>query len=279
MKRTFPAEFVYQVFSLIIGVILVHAVYVTVVRPNADAFLAAEQARVEADPQHVPQRSLYVVVRDFEQEACFVLLLWAFAIMAYKGVATQRQRALLEQDLIVLGDGQRIRPDDVAALRESLDALPRRIQDVLLIRGLRTALERFDATRDVHAVSAATRDLCESEGERLESELSIVRYVAWAIPSIGFIGTVRGIGDALGQAHRAVEGDITGVTQSLGVAFNSTFIALVISIVLMFFVHQLQLVQERLVLDTESYCDRHLIRFLDARRSRDAVAAPHSPTP
>ena len=52
-----------------------------------------------------------------------------------------------------------------------------------------------------------------------------------------------------------------------------------ISIVLMFFVHQLQLVQERLVLDTESYCDRHLIRFLDARRSRDAVAAPRPPTP
>jgi len=265
MKRAFPAEFVYQVFSLIIGVILVHAVYVTVVRPNADAFLAGEQARIEADPQHVPQRSLYVVVRDFEQEACFVLLLWALAIMSYKGVATQRQRALLDQDLIVLGDGLSIRPEDVGALRESLDALPRKLHGVLLIRALRTALERFAATRDVHAVSTAARDLCESEGERLESELSIVRYIAWAIPSIGFIGTVRGIGDALGQAHRAVEGDITGVTQSLGVAFNSTFIALVISIVLMFFVHQLQLVQERLVLDTESYCDQHLIRFLDAR--------------
>jgi len=265
MKRAFPAEFVYQVFSLIIGVILVHAVYVTVVRPNADAFLAGERVRIEADPQHVPQRSLYVVVRDFEQETCFVLLLWAFAIMGYKGVATQRQRALLEQDLIVLGEGLRIRPEDVGALRESLGVLPRKIQDVLLIRALRTALERFAATRDVQAVSTAMRDLCESEGERLESELSIVRYIAWAIPSIGFIGTVRGIGDALGQAHRAVAGDITGVTQSLGVAFNSTFIALVISIVLMFFVHQLQLVQERLVLDTESYCDQHLIRFLDSR--------------
>jgi biopolymer transport protein ExbB/TolQ len=76
---------------------------------------------------------------------------------------------------------------------------------------------------------------------------------------VGFIGTVRGIGAALGQANKAVEGDITGVTQSLGVAFNSTFIALVISIVLMFFIHQLQLMQERLVLDSESYGDRHLI--------------------
>ena len=84
----------------------------------------------------------------------------------------------------------------------------------------------------------------------------MVRYIAWAIPSIGFIGTVRGIGDALGQAHKAVEGDIAGVTQSLGVAFNSTFVALLISILVMFLLHQLQLDQERLVLDTETYLDR-----------------------
>jgi hypothetical protein len=46
------------------------------------------------------------------------------------------------------------------------------------------------------------------------------------------------------------------------VAFNSTFIALVISIVLMFFVHQLQLMQERLVLDSERYVDNWLVRRL-----------------
>ena len=93
----------------------------------------------------------------------------------------------------------------------------------------------------------------------------MIRYIVWAIPSIGFIGTVRGIGAALGQAHKAVEGDITGVTESLGVAFNSTLIALLISIVLMFLLHQLQLSEERLVLDTETYCDQHLIRHLQVR--------------
>ena len=125
-----------------------------------------------------------------------------------------------------------------------------------------TAIERFGATQNIQNVSTAARDVCASEGERMESELSIIRYIAWAIPSVGFIGTVRGIGDALGQAHRAVEGDITGVTTGLGVAFNSTFIALVISIVLMFFVHQLQLMQERLVLDSERYVDHELVRRL-----------------
>ena len=61
-----------------------------------------------------------------------------------------------------------------------------------------------------------------------------------------------------------MKGDIAGVTQSLGVAFNSTFIALLISIFLMFLVHQLQLIQERLVFDTENYVDEKVIRHLKA---------------
>jgi len=73
---------------------------------------------------------------------------------------------------------------------------------------------------------------------------------------------VRGIGAALGRAHEAMQGNIAGVTASLGVAFNSTFIALLLSIVVMFFIHQLQLIQERLVLDSNAYCENRLLRFL-----------------
>ena len=129
-------------------------------------------------------------------------------------------------------------------------------------RTLLSALQRFATTGSIQAVSDTIKESCELESDRLDSELSMVRYIAWAIPSVGFIGTVRGIGDALGQAHRAVEGEIAGVTQSLGVAFNSTFIALLISIVLMFLLHRLQLRQERLVGDTEAYVDEHLIQHL-----------------
>jgi hypothetical protein len=57
-------------------------------------------------------------------------------------------------------------------------------------------------------------------------------------------------------------GDIVGVTVSLGVAFNSTFVALVVSILLMFLLHQLQLLQDRLVLDAQNYCNENLVRYL-----------------
>jgi biopolymer transport protein ExbB/TolQ len=262
MNKSFPVELVYQVFSLLIAFILVHALYVTVIRPQANSFLEQEAANMQADPGYVQQRSFFVVIKDYEQETCFVLMFWAFAILGFKGRETFRQQRLLEQDLLRLPDDLPIGPEDSRDLATRLRSLPVAIQDYLLPRAMITAIERFGATRNVQDVSTAARDICESEGGRMESELSIIRYIAWAIPSVGFIGTVRGIGDALGQAHRAVEGDITGVTSSLGVAFNSTFIALVISIVLMFFIHQLQLMQERLVLDSERYLDHWFIRRL-----------------
>jgi biopolymer transport protein ExbB/TolQ len=262
MKKGYPLEFVYQVVSLIMAMILVHTFYLFVVRPKADVILAEQQAMMEVDPGYVQERSLWVIIRDFEQEACFILMLWALAIMALKSVTAARERKLFQEELVPLSEGTKILPEDAREFARQIQSLPEGSRRSLLPRSLLAALNRFGATQNIQDVSGTAHAVCDAESDRLESELSMVRYIAWAIPSIGFIGTVRGIGEALGQAHKAVEGDIAGVTQSLGVAFNSTFIALLISIVLMFLLHQLQLQQERLVLDTETYLDQQLIQHL-----------------
>ena len=267
MRRNDSIDFVFQLASLVVALIIVHAIYVTVVRPKADLFLAEQASMMATDPEYVQERSVWVIVRDFEQEACFVLMLWEMAIMASKGLTTARENQLLQTDLIPVADGVRILPEDSREYARQVEALPKNERRLLLPRALLAALHRFGATGSIQDASDTAHATAETESERLDSELAMVRYIAWAIPSIGFIGTVRGIGTALGQAHRAVEGDITGVTRNLGVAFNSTFIALLISIVLMFLLHQLQLRQERLVLDTETYVDSHLIRHLQSGAS------------
>lgn len=265
MRRTFLNEFLFQIFALIIAVILVHAVYVTSVRPNATAIIEAQALRIQQEQNYTPERSIWVLVRDFEQESCFILMLWAFAIMGYKATVAIQERSLLQRELLPVREGVRILPEDTREYARAIQSLPEPVKAMLLPRVLLSSLERFGSTRNVQDVSSVANTLCESESERLESELSMIRYIAWAIPSVGFIGTVRGIGQALGEAYRAVEGDIAGVTENLGVAFNSTFIALLISIVVMFFVHQLQLLQERLVFDTETYVDHNLIRHMQSR--------------
>jgi biopolymer transport protein ExbB/TolQ len=260
--NTFSREFVFQLFALIISVILVHAVYVTIIWPNAEAVLAVQRTMMSQDPNYVAEPSLYVIVKDYEQESCFVLMLWCLAMIGYKGYTTVQERRLLEQQLVPIPEGVRVLPEDTREYARHLQALPESQRNLLLPRALLNALVRFGATRNVQDAAASTHQLVNSEAERMESELSMVRYILWAIPAIGFIGTVRGIGLALNMAHRAVEGDVSGVTENLGTAFNSTLIALLISIVLMFLVHQLQLMQERLVFDTASYADDNLIRHL-----------------
>jgi len=262
MKKNAESEFVYQLFALLFSVIIVHAVYVTVIRPNAAVVIEQQQAQYLAGTPVSTERSIYVVLKDYEQETCFILMAWSLLIMGYKARDLLNEKRVLSNALLKVKEGMSIFPEDARELSRPLQALPLEQQQMLLPRTLLMALKRFSATASVAAVATAIKDLCDSEADRLDSELAMIRYISWAIPSIGFIGTVRGIGDALGQAHKAVEGDIIGVTNSLGVAFNSTFVALVISIFIMFFTHQLQLLQERLVLNTQDYCDKNLLNYL-----------------
>jgi len=263
-KKNIPVEFVYQLFALIITIIVIHAFYVSVVRPNAARIIEEQAEALAADPAYVKERRVSILIKDMEQEACFILGIWALAIMGFKAVQLFAERQLLDVDLVPIADGMRILPEDTREFARQMQALPDDRQRMLLPRTLLSALRRFSTTGNIQDVANTTHTICESEADRLESELSMIRYISWAIPSIGFIGTVRGIGEALAQADKAVHGDIAGVTQSLGVAFNSSFIALLISIFLMFLVHQLQLLQERLVFDSENYTNEKLIQHMRA---------------
>jgi biopolymer transport protein ExbB/TolQ len=256
------SDFIFQVFSLIIALIVVHTVYVAIIWPNSNAVLAQQAAMYEQDPNYVPPQSFYVIMKDYEQESCIVLTLWAFAILGLKIHRNVAESKLLQRPLLNVTEGISILPQDARDFARPLQALPPAEREYLLPRTLLAALHRFSATRNIADVSAVVKDVSSNEADRLDNELSIVRYIAWAIPSIGFIGTVRGIGQALSQAQSAVSGDIMGVTISLGVAFNSTLIALVVSIFIMFLLYQLQLMQDRLVLNTQNYCDNYLIRHM-----------------
>lgn len=262
MKQGLLSEALYQAFALIIAVIVVHAAYVAVIRPNAELIQQQQNVLQQEDPNFVPERSIYIIMKDFEQETCIILLLWAMSIIGMKMRQTLKERNLLGRTLVQVSEGMSILPEDARNYARPVQALPEQERAYLLPRALLSGLHRFQTTRNIQDVATTIKDTCETEGDRMETELTIVRYIAWAIPSIGFIGTVRGIGTALGQAYQAVSGDIVGVTVSLGVAFNSTFVALIISILLMFVLHQLQLLQDRLVLDTQNYCDERMLRHL-----------------
>ncbi|MBT5331284.1 MAG: MotA/TolQ/ExbB proton channel family protein [Porticoccaceae bacterium] len=263
MKHILEREFLFQIVALILSFVVVHSVYIAIIRPNAEEVIAYEALMLEQGTP-VDDRSAWVVLKDYEQETCFVLMFWALAIMTFKGSRIVAERKLFDKALIPVTEGSKILSEDARQLARPIEALPELSRDYLLPRVLSVALQRLGSGSNIQEISASIRDECDIESQRLDTELSMIRYIAWAIPSIGFIGTVRGIGSALADAHEAISGNIAGVTASLGVAFNSTFIALLISILIMFLSHQLTLQQERLVLSAQRYCDKNLLRHIKA---------------
>lgn len=265
MTRKFSGlsrELLFQAGALVVAIVVVHSLYTGVVRPKAERALEQQRIQLLEQPESSVERSLWVILKDPEQEISFILLFWSLALMFDKTRDLVRQRRQLGRNLVPLSRGESILPEDARDYARAIEALEPRQREGLYARALHTALQRFRATRNLQDVSEAVDSVCRAEHERMDSELGMVRYMAWAIPSIGFIGTVRGIGSALSMAHQAVEGDITGVTASLGTAFNSTLIALLLSIILMFVLYQLQQFQERLVLDTQAATDQNLLQYM-----------------
>ncbi len=161
MTRRLPVEFLYQVFSLIVAVIIVHATYVSMIRPQADAILLERGILMEQDAHYVPPRSLYVIIRDFEQETCFILMLWAFALMGYKAVANSKERGFVYEKLVDVGEGMSILPEDTREYARSLQAMDPEQQRRLLPRALLAALHRFRSTKSIQDVSNVVKNICD----------------------------------------------------------------------------------------------------------------------
>ena len=264
MKNPLP-EIIFQCMTLLISATIIHAIYSAQIRPQANAIIAEQQIQIDSGIAFNTSPSILVIIKDYEQEVCFILMLWAITIIGFKFSETLQQRNYLKDSLINVIPGVRILPEDSWQYSRPIQALNSSAENDLIPRTLLTALQRFGTTEKILEVSQVIKDMCETEAERLDSQLSTIRYIVWAIPSVGFIGTVRGISQALGQAHKAVNGDISGVTANLGIAFNSTFVALVISLLIMLLLHQLQRVQEQFVLDSQQHCEANLTRHLANR--------------
>jgi len=240
-----------NVVGLIVSIVVVHLAYIGYIQPEAKIIMDAAQNAGQSAP-----RDLVVILKDYEQELCIILMFWGTFLILGKCGAILNERYLFDVDLL---EGAADDKDDLGSVLRSLETLPVKVRNTPLVRTLMASLRRYLITNNVQDTSDAIESSVEALALKQETENSMIRYLIWAIPSIGFIGTVRGIGQALSMADQALAGDIAGMTESLGIAFNSTLVALLISIGLMFLLNQLQRLQDGLVVDTQEYCESFLL--------------------
>jgi biopolymer transport protein ExbB/TolQ len=112
-----------------------------------------------------------------------------------------------------------------------------------------------------------------------ESAYAFPRILVWAIPLLGFIGTVLGISQAVngfsgflekaGEIEQIREG-IGTVTSGLAVAFDTTLLALLLSVLVMIPLVLVERQESRLLLRIEMYINDYLLpRFQERKNNLD----------
>jgi hypothetical protein len=199
-----------------------------------------------------------------EQIASYCAFTWAGFILLNRYLEVRRQRRAFHLGLLPTEQGARILPEDARPLLRKLDALTARGGPYILANMIRQSLNKFAISRSGAEVSETVRTQAEVDLGRLVASMSTVHYLAWAIPSLGFLGTVRGLSGGLSMAGQVDKVDslqtfIDQATRHLTVAFDCTLVALVLSLALMFLLHSVQRDEEALVIDCQQYCLENLV--------------------
>lgn len=156
------------------------------------------------------------------------------AVLALKLIEIARQYSTLSQPVLgpTAPSGHRI--EECQVMLDRLARLPGGPRNDYLVRRLREAIEHVRRRGSADSLDEHLKYLADLDAARAHASFALVRVIIWAIPILGFLGTVIGITLAIANlAPEALEDSLPEVTAGLGVAFDTTALALGLSIVLM----------------------------------------------
>jgi len=201
-------------------------------------------------------------------------LMWLMFSVGIAEVILRFNRANLELRQLKM----RILPDDDTSILRSKDLIPifrkiktsKRRQDHRLQRLILRAIQQFQISQSANQASSLVNSSLELMQHEIDLKYNMLRYVVWLIPTLGFIGTVIGIALALSAANNmpslddseAIKVWFGAMTTKLGLAFNTTFLALVMAAILVFLQHIAQGREESGLNGIGQYVLDHLINRL-----------------
>jgi biopolymer transport protein ExbB/TolQ len=236
-------------------------------------------ARAHPDWELAFYRSLKVdrIERLFlgpEQIVCYVCFLWASFILVSRAWEVGRQRQAFRLALLPTDEGACILPEDARKLIRHMEQAVAGTPYILATM-TRSGLGKYAVSRSAPDVAEVLRAQADVEQGRFVTSMGLVQYLAWAIPAIGFLGTVRGLAMAMSMANKtdqAFTAFMEQATGHLGIAFDCTLVALGLSVFLMYLLHVVQRAEENLVIDCQQYCQEHLLLRLYNPQAEPALA-------
>lgn len=180
---------------------------------------------------------------------------------------------------ISLGEFQANQPvSKCGELLDTLAGLSPKAKTSYLGKRLIDALETVERKGTAEGLDEELKYLSDMDASRQQDSYALVRIIIWATPMLGFLGTVVGITDALGDLAKQDMGNLNGAMQGLlsglYVAFDTTAIALCFSMVLMFIQFMIDRMEVQLLSNVDHMTAQELLgRFANTVTSSDPQVA------
>ncbi len=195
---------------------------------------------------------------------------WAVALLYLKGQKLRHQKDAMYLDVLPAELGSEINRGNVGHFIDHVYGMPSRLRDSLMVNRIRKGLELFEVRQNNSEVSGMLSAQSNIDSARIGGSYSLVKVFLWAIPILGFIGTVLGLSVAIGSIDLSNMSDMEkvmksfgSVTSGLGTAFDTTLLGLVLAMFLNFPMNALAKSEDDNLNNIDAFCNEVLLPRLN----------------
>eukprot|EP00913_Durusdinium_trenchii_P023372 g21950.t1 len=203
--------------------------------------------------------------------AIVFLSAWSFSILFVKWRKLALQRRALSCSVVPSEHDFVLSPQTVQIVRDKIDETVDKAKHFILFNRIAIALSNLRNIGRVSDVDEILRSQAEHDESVMENSYSIIRGFVWAIPVLGFIGTVIGLSQAIGgfgsvlqttEEIKDIKQSLQGVTGGLSTAFETTLQGLVAALVIQLILTFLKKSEQEFLDECAEYCTREIVNKL-----------------
>lgn len=209
--------------------------------------------------------------RGFTPYVIVFFTIWSLVILIIKLSKLRLQRQALKLDLIPDETGFVLSVATVDRVMDRLFQISDDPKSFVLLNRVHIALSNLRNLGRVTEVGEILRSQADHDESTMETSYNAIRGLVWAIPILGFIGTVSGLSAAIGGFGRVLSQTddptqlidaLKGVTGGLATAFETTLVALVAALTVQMLMTFVKKREEEFLDECAEHCQRVIVNRL-----------------
>ena len=211
------------------------------------------------------------------------LFFWAATMLVGKLRKIRRQQRAMLFDVLPSEIGEKITERNLDKFLEYISELPKNAVGSFLVTRCVRGLEHFRVRKSAADTATMLSSQSDLDAGSVDSSYTMFHVFIWAIPILGFLGTVIGVSSAVGgftdtlsssSDMESLKVGLKSITGGLGTSFDTTLVALAMAMILTFPVSALQKRESDVIGEVDEYTNEYLLRRLEDGRNTEEHRTP-----